>query len=180
MRVQHITDRCRQQLGHLRVHGLIDSYVDGELTGPGRLAVAAHLAACWACSGYAETLRLVKHSLRASPRRTPPNGKAPRAMMRAIWNGQVLAETPRTKVVEGNHYFPPDSLNPEFFTDSPARTLCPWKGMARYYIVDVDGQVNPDAAWYYPHPFPLARRIKNHVAFWNGVRVEGTREEQQR
>jgi uncharacterized protein (DUF427 family) len=97
-------------------------------------------------------------------------------MMRAIWNGQVLAETERTKVVEGNHYFPPESLNPEYFTKSRTKTLCPWKGLASYYTVVVDGNVNSDAAWYYPHPFPLARRIKNHVAFWNGVTVEGTRE----
>lgn len=97
-------------------------------------------------------------------------------MMRAIWNGQVLAETARTKVVEGNHYFPPESLNLEYFTPSRTRSLCPWKGLASYYTVTVDGNVNADAAWYYPHPSPLARRIKNHVAFWNGVTVEGTRE----
>lgn len=99
-------------------------------------------------------------------------------MMRAVWNGQVLAEAERTKVVEGNHYFPPESLNREFFTRSRTKSLCPWKGLASYYTVTVDGAVNPDAAWYYPHPSPLARRIKNHVAFWNGVTVEGTREEQ--
>lgn len=93
-------------------------------------------------------------------------------MMRAVWNGQVLAESSQTKVVEGNHYFPPDSLNREYFTDSRMRTLCPWKGLARYYTVSVDDQVNPNAAWYYPHPSPLARKIKNHVAFWNGVQVE--------
>lgn len=97
-------------------------------------------------------------------------------MMRAMWNGVVLAETPRTKVVEGNHYFPPESLNREYFTDSPSKSLCPWKGVARYYTVIVDGVPNPDAAWYYSHPTFLARRIKNHVAFWNGVTVEGTRE----
>ncbi|NUP46348.1 MAG: DUF427 domain-containing protein [Catenulispora sp.] len=97
-------------------------------------------------------------------------------MMRAVWNGQVLAQTPRTRIVEGNHYFPPESVNREFFLDSPTKTLCPWKGMARYYTLSVDGEVNPDAAWYYPHPWFLAKRIKNHVAFWNGVRIEGTRE----
>ena len=93
-------------------------------------------------------------------------------MMRAIWHGAVLAEAPYTKVVEGNHYFPPESLRREYFTDSPTRTLCPWKGIARYYTVKVGGQVNPDAAWYYPRPSLFARRIKNHVAFWNGVTVE--------
>ncbi|MGR8009494.1 DUF427 domain-containing protein [Streptomyces hypolithicus] len=97
-------------------------------------------------------------------------------MIRAIWNGKVLAETPRTKVVEGNHYFPPESLNREYFTDSPTKSLCPWKGLARYYTVTVDGLPHHDAAWHYPHPTFLAHRIKNHVAFWNGVTVEGTRE----
>ncbi|UGY94759.1 DUF427 domain-containing protein [Streptomyces gobiensis] len=97
-------------------------------------------------------------------------------MMRAIWNGVVLAEAPRTRLVEGNHYFPPESLNREYFADSPTRTLCFWKGMARYYILTGGGEVNPDAAWYYPHPSPLARRIKDHVAFGRGVSIEGTRE----
>ncbi|MEU3199364.1 DUF427 domain-containing protein [Streptomyces sp. NPDC006996] len=97
-------------------------------------------------------------------------------MMRAIFNGVVIAETLRTKRVEGNDYFPPDSLKREYFTESRTKSLCPWKGVARYYSVTVDGVTNPDAAWYYPHPSPLARRIKNHVAFWNGVTIEGTRE----
>jgi uncharacterized protein (DUF427 family) len=97
-------------------------------------------------------------------------------MLRAIWNGQVLAEAPRTVRLEGNHYFPPESLRREHFVDSPTKTLCPWKGMARYYTVTTDDDVNPDAGWYYPHPSPLARRIKNHVAFAPGVRVEGERE----
>lgn len=97
-------------------------------------------------------------------------------MIRAIWNGVVVAETPRAKRVEGNHYFPPESLKRQYFIDSPTRSLCPWKGIARYYTLQVDGEVNPDAAWYYPHPIPLARRIKNHVAFWNGVTIEGTQE----
>lgn len=96
--------------------------------------------------------------------------------MRAMWNGVVIAETPRTKRVEGNHYFPPESLRREHFTDSPTKTLCFWKGMARYYILEAEGEVNPDAAWSYPHPSPLARRIKDHVAFGGGVVVEGTRE----
>jgi uncharacterized protein (DUF427 family) len=93
-------------------------------------------------------------------------------MLRAVWNGAVLAEAERTVVVEGNHYFPPESLNREYFTDSRSRSLCPWKGVARYYTVTVAGQANPGAAWYYPHPSPLARKIKNHVAFWRGVVVE--------
>ena len=84
----------------------------------------------------------------------------------------VLAETPWTVRVEGNHYFPPESLRREYFLDSRTKSVCPWKGLARYYTVTVQGEVNPDAAWYYPKPSPLAR-IKDHVAFWNGVRVEG-------
>jgi uncharacterized protein (DUF427 family) len=90
---------------------------------------------------------------------------------RAVWNGTVLAETSRTIVVEGNHYFPPDSLNREYFTTSATRSLCFWKGMASYYSVRVGGTTIPDAAWYYPRPWPLARKIKNHVAFWKGVQV---------
>ncbi|WP_306357915.1 MULTISPECIES: DUF427 domain-containing protein [unclassified Nocardia] len=97
-------------------------------------------------------------------------------MMRAIWNDTVIAESPTTVRVEGNHYFPPEALRREHFSDSPTKTLCPWKGLASYYTVTVGDSINPSAAWYYPHPSPLARRIKNHVAFWNGVRVEGTPE----
>ncbi|ARP71040.1 nucleotidyltransferase domain-containing protein [Streptomyces pluripotens] len=93
-------------------------------------------------------------------------------MMRAVWNGSVLAQSEHTVVVEGHHYFPPESLNGEYFAESRMRSLCFWKGLARYRTVVVDGQVNPNAAWYYPHPSPFARRIKNHVAFWRGVRVE--------
>ncbi|MFF4038251.1 DUF427 domain-containing protein [Streptomyces sp. NPDC001816] len=92
--------------------------------------------------------------------------------MRAVWNGVVLAEAERTVVVEGNHYFPPESLHRECFTDSWARSLCFWKGLARYYTVTAGGRTNANAAWYYPHPSPLARKIKNHVAFRNGVVVE--------
>ncbi|MGH3570216.1 MAG: DUF427 domain-containing protein [Pseudonocardiaceae bacterium] len=97
-------------------------------------------------------------------------------MMRAVWNGVVLAEAPRTVRVEGNHYFPPESLRREHLVDSPTKTVCPWKGLAHYHTAVVDGEINPDAAWYYPKPSPLARRIKNHVAFGNGVHVGGERE----
>ncbi|MFF4864523.1 DUF427 domain-containing protein [Streptomyces sp. NPDC001231] len=93
-------------------------------------------------------------------------------MMRAVWNGTVLAEAERTVVVEGNHYFPPESLHRAYFTESRTRSLCFWKGLARYYTVTVAGHTNRDAAWSYPHPGPLARKIKNHVAFRNGVVVE--------
>ncbi|HEX9832069.1 MAG TPA: DUF427 domain-containing protein [Mycobacterium sp.] len=97
-------------------------------------------------------------------------------MIRAVWNGAVLAESPHTVRVEGNQYFPPESLHRQFFTESATKSLCPWKGMARYYDVTVDGQVNADAGWYYPKPSPLARHIKDHVAFWNGVKIEGASE----
>jgi uncharacterized protein (DUF427 family) len=93
-------------------------------------------------------------------------------MFRAVWNGAVLAESDRTVKVEGNHYFPPESLHREYFTGSPGTSTCPWKGHARYYHVRVDGAVNHDAAWYYPDPSPAAGKIAGHVAFWRGVRVE--------
>ncbi len=94
-------------------------------------------------------------------------------MIRAVWNGAVLAEAPQTVRVEGNHYFPPDSLRREFFTASKTESFCPWKGEAHYYNVTVDGQVNADAGWYYPEPSPMAQNIKDHVAFWRGVKIEG-------
>lgn len=83
----------------------------------------------------------------------------------------MLADADHTVIVEGNHYFPPDSLNRDYFTDSSTKTLCFWKGLASYRSVTVDGMTNPDAAWYYPRPSPLARKIKNHVAFWHGVEI---------
>jgi uncharacterized protein (DUF427 family) len=91
--------------------------------------------------------------------------------VQAIWNGQVLAESDQTVRMEGNHYFPVNSLNEQFFSESDRHTVCPWKGMASYYDVVVDGEVNKAAAWYYPEPSRLARSIKDHVAFWNGVNV---------
>ncbi|MED7828108.1 DUF427 domain-containing protein [Streptomyces chiangmaiensis] len=100
--------------------------------------------------------------------------------MRAVWNGTVLAEAEQTVVVEGSHYFPSESLHHEYFTESRARSLCFWKGLARYYTVSVGGQTNVNAAWYYPHPSPLARKIKGHVAFWNGVVVEEVAPEESR
>ena len=92
--------------------------------------------------------------------------------MRATWNGAVLAESDATVIVEGNHYFPPDSLNREYFSDSDTHTVCPWKGTASCYSVTVDGQVNEDAAWVYPQPKEAASEIADHVAFWRGVMVE--------
>jgi len=93
-------------------------------------------------------------------------------MIRAVWNGAVLAEAAETVRVEGNHYFPVDSLRREYLSDSTTTTVCPWKGTAHYYTVTVDGQTNADAAWYYPEPKAKASEIKDHVAFWKGVRVE--------
>jgi uncharacterized protein (DUF427 family) len=94
-------------------------------------------------------------------------------MARAVWNGAVLAESDRTVVVEGNHYFPPDAVRGEFLRPSETHTVCGWKGTASYYDVVVGGQVNKDAAWYYPTPSAEAGAIKGHVAFWKGVRLEG-------
>ena len=92
--------------------------------------------------------------------------------MKAIWNGQVLAESNETKVIEGNHYFPPESINQEFFTSSETHTNCPWKGVASYYTLNVAGKENQDAAWYYPETSELAKQIKGYVAFWKGVAIE--------
>ena len=91
--------------------------------------------------------------------------------MKAIWNGTTLAESNATVVVEGNHYFPHDSVKKEFFRESDTHTTCPWKGQASYYDVVVDGKVNKDAAWYYPEPSEAAKNIKGCVAFWKGVQV---------
>ena len=93
-------------------------------------------------------------------------------MPQAIWNGKVIAETERFETVEGNIYFPPQSVKREYFKPSETRTICPWKGTAHYYTVVVDGKENRDAAWYYPQPKPAAANIRDHVAFWRGVTVE--------
>ena len=92
--------------------------------------------------------------------------------MKATWNNTILAESDDTVVVEGNHYFPPQSIKREYFQASATHTTCPWKGEASYYNVVVDGQVNKDAAWYYPDPKPAATEIKDHVAFWRGIKVQ--------
>ena len=92
--------------------------------------------------------------------------------MRAVWQNTILAESDDTVVVEGNHYFPPDSIRGEYFRPSVTHTTCPWKGLASYYDIVVDGEVNKDAAWYYPAPKDAAEQIKGRVAFWKGVGVE--------
>ncbi len=91
--------------------------------------------------------------------------------MKAVWNGAVLAESEDTVVVEGNHYFPADAINREYFEPSETHTTCPWKGVASYYSIVVNGARNPDAAWYYPDPKPAAAQIKDRIAFWRGVTV---------
>lgn len=91
--------------------------------------------------------------------------------MKAIWHDTVLAESSETIVVEGNHYFPPDSVNKALFRESDYRTSCPWKGQASYYDIMVGDTVNKDAAWYYPNPKDAAKEIAHHFAFWRGVEV---------
>jgi len=93
-------------------------------------------------------------------------------MPRATWNGVVLARSNACKVVEGNQYFPPSAIAMQHFRPSTTHTVCPWKGTASYYDVVVGGEVNKDAAWYYPEPKDAAKQIKDHVAFWRGVVVE--------
>ena len=91
--------------------------------------------------------------------------------MKAIWNGVTIAESDDTIVVEGNHYFPPDALVKEHFVPSDHHTTCGWKGVASYYSVSVGGDLNKDAAWYYPDPKAAAANVRGYVAFWRGVQV---------
>ena len=92
-------------------------------------------------------------------------------LMKALWNNQVIAESNDTVVVENNHYFPKSSVNAEYLKESNTHSTCPWKGLASYYTIEVDGKQNPDAAWYYPEPKEAAANIKDHVAFWKGVKI---------
>ena len=91
--------------------------------------------------------------------------------MKASWENTIIAESKRTVVVEGNHYFPPESIKSEYFQASETHTTCPWKGLASYYDLRVGNNVNKDAAWYYPEPKEAAKSIKGYVAFWRGVQV---------
>ncbi len=91
--------------------------------------------------------------------------------MKAIWNNQIIAESDATIVVEGNHYFPADSIKKEFYKPSETHTVCSWKGTASYYDVTVAGETNKDAAWFYPEALPEAKNIENYVAFWKGVEI---------
>ena len=92
--------------------------------------------------------------------------------MKATWHGATLAQSDDTAVVEGNHYFPADSINRAYFSEGDTHTFCPWKGEASYYNITVDGETNKDAAWYYPKPKEAAANIKDRVAFWKGVVIE--------
>lgn len=92
--------------------------------------------------------------------------------MRAIWNGVVLAESDDTIVVEGNYYFPQESINWQYFKENNKHTTCPWKGIASYYDIEVDSNVNSASAWHYPEPKPAAQNIKGYIAFWKGVQVK--------
>jgi uncharacterized protein (DUF427 family) len=94
-------------------------------------------------------------------------------MAKAIWNDTVIAESDETIIVEGNHYFPLDSVNQDYLRTNDHHTTCFWKGVASYYDVEVDGQVNKNAAWYYPTPSNAAKQIKDRIAFWMGVKVTG-------
>ncbi len=91
--------------------------------------------------------------------------------MKAVWNGKVIAESSETIVIEGNHYFPPDAVSKEYLRSSKTVTSCFWKGLASYHHIEVDGQVNEDAAWYYPNPTEAASQIRDYIAFWKGVEV---------
>lgn len=93
------------------------------------------------------------------------------AMPKAVWNGTVIAESDETVVVEGNHYFPRESLRDDVVTDSATHTTCPWKGVASYYSLSADGTTSPDAVWYYPDPLPGAEQVRGRVAFWKDVQV---------
>lgn len=93
-------------------------------------------------------------------------------MVKAFWNNQLIAESNNTKVIEGNHYFPADSINSSFFSESNTETFCPWKGTAHYKNITVNGQENKDAAWYYANPKEKAKEIKDHFAFWKGVEIK--------
>lgn len=92
-------------------------------------------------------------------------------MVQAVWQGTVIAESTQTQVVEGNHYFPADSVDRRYLVESAHTSHCGWKGQAHYYHVEVDGQRNDNAAWFYPEPLPDASEIRGYVAFWRGVQV---------
>ncbi len=91
--------------------------------------------------------------------------------MKAIWNNKIIADSTNTIMIENNHYFPKESLNIDFIRHSSTQTVCPWKGTASYYSLEVEGKENKDAAWFYPEPKKAAKEIKDYVAFWKGVEI---------
>jgi len=93
-------------------------------------------------------------------------------LVKAIWNGEVIAQSDKFEIVEGNYYFPPNSVTREFLKESNTHSTCPWKGIASYYDVIVKQDINKDAAWYYPDPKPAAKQIKNFIAFWKGIIIQ--------
>ncbi len=93
-------------------------------------------------------------------------------MAKAMWEDTILAESDRTIEIEGNQYFPPDAINTQYLRPNDHHTACPWKGIASYYDIEVNGKKNASAAWFYPNPKPAAKQIKDYVAFWRGVKVE--------
>ena len=93
-------------------------------------------------------------------------------MAKALWNNTIIAESSETIIVEGNHYFPPTAIKNEYFKENRQHTTCPWKGVASYYDIVIEGKTNPGSAWFYPQPKAAADNIKNYVAFWRGVKVE--------
>lgn len=128
--------------------------------------VTAILGDCFLLSGVS-----INSRYRDQSDRTITGVRTIRPMVQASWNGQVIADSDDTVVVEGNHYFPPESIKMEFFMPSATTTNCPWKGVASYYTVMVDGKENKDAAWYYKTPKDAAKQITGRVAFWKGVKV---------
>jgi uncharacterized protein (DUF427 family) len=91
--------------------------------------------------------------------------------MKAIWNGVVIADSNKTIIIEGNHYFPPESVRSEYFVNSDTHSTCPWKGLASYKSLNVKGSVNKDAVWFYPEPKDAAKQIRGYFAFWKGVEI---------
>lgn len=93
-------------------------------------------------------------------------------MAKAIWNETVLAQSNDTVIIDGNHYFPPESVNKQYFQESNTHTTCPWKGTANYYDIEVNGKTNRDAAWFYPNAKEKAKHFEGYLAFWRGVKIE--------
>jgi uncharacterized protein (DUF427 family) len=125
-----------------------------------------------AVGGFQKATSQARSARRDTMQPTPPLWPTPRkAIMQAVWNNTVIAESDKTVLVEGNHYFPEHTLKREYVTFSNHKTSCPWKGQASYYSLIVNGEMNTDSVWYYPDPKPEAENIRGHVAFFKGVKV---------